>query len=442
MSGATTMSRITRWRQNRWLAAALAAGLLIPSMGGAPAAAGKAPPQVGIICTSGPTFTLSTKTGSIDLPDGRTAFMWGYSSGDGGFQHPGPVLCVNEGQTVSVTLKNTGLNVPVSIAFPGQENVTANGQPAAPEFDGSGNMTSETTSVAAGGTITYSFVASRPGTFLYESGTDPQTQVRMGLFGALIVRPALGADYAYDNPKTRFTTSTNSGPNTGEEFMILLSEIDPVQHAAVQKGKPFDLSTYKPRYWLVNGRGFPDAIADNNASWLPYQPYGSLALVHPFDGSHPYPGLARYLSVGTEDYPFHPHGNNGSVIGRDGNPLVGADGKDISFEKFSLNIGPGQTWDVLFKYKDAEAYADTPGNQVPVTPPNLNDLELGMFYGGSPYLGQTATLPPGKSTLNECGEFYIIAHNHALYQITSWGVNMTGPITYMRVDPPLPNSCP
>jgi hypothetical protein len=262
----------------------------------------------------------------------------------------------------------------------------------------------------------------------------------MGLFGALIVRPTLGADYAYDNPTTRFTTSTNSGLNTGGEFMILLSEIDPVQHAAVQAGKPFDLSTYKPRYWLVNGRGFPDAIADNNASWLPYQPYGSLALVHPFDGSHPYPGLARYLSVGTEDYPFHPHGNNGSVIGRDGNPLVGADGKDISFEKFSLNIGPGQTWDVLFKYKDAEAY--TPANPVPVTPPNLNDLELGMFYGGSPYLGQTATLPPGKSTLNECGEFYVIAHNHALYQITSWGVNMTGPITYMRVDPPLPNSCP
>ncbi len=123
----------------------------------------------------------------------------------------------------------------------------------------------------------------------------------------------------------------------------------------MQANRPFDLTTYKPRYWLVNGRGFPDAIADNNASWLPYQPYGALALVHPFDASHPYPGLARYLSVGTEDYPFHPHGNNGSVIGRDGNPLVGPDGKDLSFEKFSLNIGPGQTWDVLFKCKDAEA---------------------------------------------------------------------------------------
>ena len=49
-------------------------------------------------------------------------------------------------------------------------------------------------------------------------------------------------------------------------------------------------------------------------------------------------------------------------------------------------------------------------------------------------------MPPGIQTLNECGEFYIIAHNHALHQITSWGVNMTGPITYTRVDPPLPNA--
>ena len=28
------------------------------------------------------------------------------------------------------------------------------------------------------------------GTYLYESGSDPQLQVQMGLFGALVVRPA------------------------------------------------------------------------------------------------------------------------------------------------------------------------------------------------------------------------------------------------------------
>jgi FtsP/CotA-like multicopper oxidase with cupredoxin domain len=298
-------------------------------------------------------------------------------------------------------------------------------------------MTSLTDTAAAyGGSVTYSFVASHPGTFLYESGTNPEKQVRMGLFGALIVRPGMGADFAYNRTDSQFTPS--------EEFMVLLSEIDPYQHQAVEANPTnpaFNMNNYHPRYWLINGRGFPDSIADNYASWLPTQPYGALAEINPYDPTtHPLPGLARYLSVGTEDYPFHPHGNNGLVIGRDGQPLEGPGGQDLSFEKFAINIGPGQTWDVIFKWYDAEDYSTS--NPVPVTVPSLANQEIGMFYGGSPYLGTTEPLPPGIQTLNECGEYYIISHNHALFQITSWGVNMTGPITYMRIDPPLPNQCP
>jgi FtsP/CotA-like multicopper oxidase with cupredoxin domain len=289
------------------------------------------------------------------------------------------------------------------------------------------------TAAASGGTATYTFVASRPGTFLYESGTNPETQVRMGLFGALIVRPSLGADHAYDDASSRFTPS--------EEFMVLLSEIDPYQHQAVENGTPFNINTYHPRYWLINGRGFPDSIADNGAAWLPNQPYGALASVSPFGGAaHPFPGMARYLNVGTEDYPFHPHGNNGLVIGRDGRPLTGSGGQDLSMEKFAINIGPGQTWDVLFKWFDAEGYNPTT-NPVPVTVPSLANEVIGVFYSGSPYLGSRETLPPGTQSKNQCGEYYIISHNHALFQITSWGTNMTGPITYMRINPSAPNSC-
>ena len=118
-------------------------------------------------------------------------------------------------------------------------------------------------------------MADHPGTFLYESGTNPEKQVRMGLFGALIVRPAAGADYAYNRADSQFTPI--------EEFMVLLSEIDPYQHQRVEQGKAFNMNNYHPRYWLINGRGFPDSIADNGASWLPTQPYGALAQIHEFD---------------------------------------------------------------------------------------------------------------------------------------------------------------
>jgi len=400
-----------------------------------PAVDAQTVPRVGIVCTEDagtttPSFTLTAKTGYIALPDATTMFMWGYSNGSDGFQHPGPVLCVNEGDTVTVVLQNT-LSEAVSIMFPGQENVLANGTPAQPQFSGTTLTSLTNTAAANGGSVTYSFVASNPGTYLYESGTNPEKQVRMGLFGALIVRPTMGSDFAYNRPEDQF--------NPDEEFMVLLSEIDPYQHQAAQVGANFNMNNYQARYWLINGRGFPDSIADNGASWLPTQPYGALAQVAEHDPDNPtdFPGMARYLNVGTDDYPFHPHGNNGLVIGRDGYPLAGPGpgNEDLSFEKFAINIGPGQTWDVIFKWYDAEHY-DPVTNTVPVTVPSMANQSIGVFYSGSPYLGTQEALPSGTPTLNQCGEYYIISHNHALYQIVSWGVNMTGPITYMRIDPP------
>ena len=111
-------------------------------------------------------------------------------------------------------------------------------------------------------------------------------------------------------------------------------------------------------------------------------------------------------------------------------------------EKFAVNIGPGQTWDVLFSWHDAEHYS--PSNPVPGPVPDLVNIMIGMFYSGSPYLGQMETMPPGTNTLNQCGEYYIISHNHALFQLDAFGQTMSGPITYLRVDPPLGpgNTCP
>lgn len=388
-------------------------------------------PATGIVCTTGtspnPTFSVTAQAGDIQMSDMTTMYMWSY--GSPAFQHPGPVLCVNQGDTVTVVLNNAlPYNLRTSIIFPGQENVLANGVPAQPDLANN----SLTTSAAAGGSVTYSFVANKPGTFIYESGTDTKTQVAMGLFGALIVRPSMGANYVYNRADSQFTPA--------EEFLALLSEIDPYQHQAweigASVGQNFKSNNYNARYWMINGRGFPDTIADNNATWLNTQPYGALARIYPYDAAtHPYPAVERFINVGTEEYPFHPHGQNGLVIGRDGNPLEASTGEDLSFEKFAVNIGPGQTWDVFFKWYDAEGYS--PANPVTVPPPDLVNLTLGMFFSGSPYLGVKETLPPGANTLNQCGEYYIISHNHALFQLDAFGQTMSGPITYLRVDPPL-----
>lgn len=406
----------------------------------APAAPAKAAnPATGIACTYGPAFNLTAQPGYIQMSDMNTVYMWSYALTGGSFQHPGPVLCVNQGDTVQITLTNSlPYNQSTSIIFPGQENIQAGGSPAQPEFDGNGILTSLTNSAAPGTSVQYSFTASKPGTFIYESGTDTKTQVPMGLFGALIVRPTLGSGFVYNRVDSQFTPT--------EEFLALLSEVDPYQHQAWEFGKDqganYNLNNYQARYWLINGRGFPDSIADNYATWLPAQPYGSLARIFPYDpATHPYPAVERFINVGSEEYPFHPHGQNGLVIGRDGSPLEGPAGQDLSFEKFDVNIGPGQTWDVLFKWHDAESY-DPVTNPVPVTIPDLVNVTIGMFYSGSPYLGHVETMPPGTNTLNQCGEYYIISHNHALFQLDAFGQTMSGPITYLRIDPPQPNNCP
>ena len=358
--------------------------------------------------------------------------MWGFSAGNKPFQHPGPVLCVNQGDTVTVTLHNT-LSEDVSIVFPGQENVLANGAPAQPQFDGGGTLTSLTQVASAnGGSMTYSFVASHPGTFIYQSGTNPAIQVRMGLFGAIVVRPALGPGYANNRPDSQF--------NLDAEYLVLFSEIDPYLNQAVELGRNFNMNNYRPRYWMINGRGFPDTIAPNFASWLPSQPYGALARIEPYDATtNPLWALERFANVGTEVIPMHPHAKNALLLNQDGRPVTGPGGEDLAWENFSVPVGPGQTYDGLFRWVNEENY-DPDTNPIPVTVPSVQNLVYGMLYSGSPYLGYQGPFPVGSTSMNECGEYYIISHNHALYQITSWGVPMTGPITFLRIDPP--GGCP
>ena len=137
---------------------------------------------------TGPTFNLETGDTSIDTPDGDALLVWAYGDGTNPVQYPGPTLIVDQGQVVTVNLTNT-LSQPVSIVFPGQGQVTD------PVPAGSGSPGLLTREAATGGTVSYQFTASQPGTYIYHSGTNTDLQVEMGLIGAIIVRPT-GFDQA------------------------------------------------------------------------------------------------------------------------------------------------------------------------------------------------------------------------------------------------------
>jgi hypothetical protein len=413
-------------RRRPWLSLGVLPVVTVAIVFALPSASIAVPDPIGMECTTPTfvdekaTFDLETATGHVATPDGNSVFMWGFTASGDPFQMPGPVLCVDEGDMVEVTLENT-LSEAVSIVFPGQSGVGHND--ATP-----GLLTGEAD--PSGGTVSYSFTASQPGTYLYESGTNPTKQVQMGLYGALVVRPAMGANFAYNDGTTRFDPS--------REYLILLNEIDPTLHRRVELGLSADFSQINDDYWQVNGRSFPDTIAENHVSWLPSQPYGALVLVEPYDpNTNRLPALIRYLNAGVSNHPFHPHGNHLRVIARDGRTLRGPAGEDASFEDFTRTIGSGQTYDLLFRWDDVDPWI-TGGAPVPVTIPGLQNLVFKddvTFYSGDPRLGQQDELPPGVTSFNQCGEFYFPWHSHALFEFTNFDEGFGGLATVLRVDP-------
>lgn len=395
---------------------------------------------------SGPTFNLRALKGNIIADDGKSIFMWGFANASGQrvrFQYPGPTLIVNQGQTVTVNLSNT-LPVPVSIVFPGQTGVSATGGVH-------GLLTRE---APPGGSVSYSFVAGEPGTYIYYSGTMPELQVEMGLLGALIVRPSaitIPAGYAgcaYNTPDSCYH----------REYLQFLTDADHTIHDLVLLNKipQVDNTAAYPVYWFINGRAGLDTVARNFAPYLPSQPYSALVRMHPSEKI-----LVRMIGGVRDLHPHHLHGNQHSVIARDGRPLKGPAGQDLSEGLFTSTIAPGQTTDALFSWTGEnigwDIYGNTPhtcnpgpdgfdpvskeycadhGKPFPVVLPDQNDLTFGIFYSGSPYLGSPGSLPPGEGGLNPTAGLFFMWHSHNEKELTTNNIFPGGMMTWASVEHP------
>jgi Multicopper oxidase len=392
-------------------------------------------------------YDLTARGVWIQAPDGASIYMWSYvptdkNTGNYRGQFPGPNLCVRARDHVQVNLINEleYQNTDTSIVFPGQTGVTASGgnpgvltREAAPYTDGDDAIE----------TATYEFVANEPGTYLYESGTDPVRQVAMGLFGGLVVRPFdAGPDYVYEDAATGF--------DSGYEYLLIFHEIDPALHNLVQTGQPigsWDPVARHERYWTINGRSFPDVIAPNGARWLPTQPYGGLVHMEAMTK-----GVVRYANAGLDNHPFHPHGDTLHIIGQDGrsnNDACGADPGDATcadllqqgtVESFSKTVSSGATFELIADWHDVEPWnIDPDNNPVPVTVPGLENMifkDGATFSSGVAEFGETGLLPPGTTTYNECGEYYFPWHSHALNETQNYDQGFGGMFTLWRIDPP------
>jgi len=403
------------------------------------------PAQAAIEGITGSTFTLTAKAGYISTGDGQSLLAYGYANGAGEMQYPGPTLIVNQGDTVRITLTNQLPAIApdaapnVSIVFPGQDEVSANpvGNPA---LTAQGNLTLE---ALPNGSVRYEFVASQPGTYLYHSGTDKALQVEMGLTGALIVRPSsnpLGRAYGHND--TRFD----------REYLFFQTAMDINIHRLVELGARamVDFSTYRPTLWFFNGRNAPDSMSDNNVAWLPTQPYGSMAMMHPGEKV-----LLRLVGGGRDFTPFHHHGNNTWLIAKDGRMLQSApnSGPDLAVSNFTITIAPGETYDATFEwtgkglgfdiYGHASGDPMAPnedaadhGKPLPTVLPDFLSVTIGGFYSGSPFIGQLDALPPGQGGLNPNGAVVFMWHSHTERELTNDDIFPGGAMAMMMIEHP------
>ena len=417
---------------------------------------------------TGPTFDLYAFPFNMSLPDGSSMHMWGFGDTTGqagGYnlpQYPAPTLIVEEGQTVTINLVNSGVPDPVSIVVTGHD-VTASGGVA----DLVTQASRDPNDPALGGTpetVAYSFTASEPGTYAYHSlgGANPGLHAEMGLQGVLIVRPNDASTTAY---------GLDTETDYAQEFLYLLTEIDPDVHLQMERGHigHFTQSDRAAKIWFVNGRVFPDLFQGDYNSLFPHQPYQSLSMAHPGDRV-----LVRAVNLGHDSHPFHFHGENLQFIARDGRVLssgattgAGRLIADLGRSDNTLNSAPKQSVDMIWTWTgkelgwdvyghvdhdcapDTEGFSTTAypagfpgewcadhGKEFPVNLPGAQDLTLGGWWSGSPFLGDTGDLPPGEGGLNPNGGYFFVWHSHAEKELTTFDIFPGGSLSAVVILPP------
>jgi FtsP/CotA-like multicopper oxidase with cupredoxin domain len=282
--------------------------------------------------------------------------MWGYSSCSSDYatctgpSSPGPALTVPAGETVLTVHLLNKLTQPTSLVVNGLIktmtpvwNTGETGSRPSP----TARVRSFDIETAVDGTADYVWANVKPGTYLYQSGTQPQVQVQMGLYGAVTknaAEPGTSAAQVYP------------GVNYDNQATLFYSEIDPELHAAVATGVygttdgPTSTLNYAPKYFLVNGKPYP-----GNAVISPTGNTGTT--------------LLRLINAGLTTHVPMIQGTHWTVLAEDGKPYP------YAAKQYTALLPAAKTMDVLLS-------PDVGGVVYPIMDRRLNLSNNGLAEGG------------------------------------------------------------
>jgi FtsP/CotA-like multicopper oxidase with cupredoxin domain len=305
---------------------------------------------------------------------------------------PAPLMAIDEDDEFFLTLTNVGQIMRPDLFE--QHTVHFHGYPnASAYYDG---VPDASVAINIGGSFTYYYLAPDAGTYFWHCHITPPEHLQMGMVGQVYVRPrqnklATGSSLhaglvaQQTDPRKKCDTDilcsnpvppVNNGAtrqanklyayNDGDgstaydvEYPIQMMGFDPNFHFVGMTFNPENFTDLKDKYFLLNGRSYPDTInpqplSTQAADGMPRyaQPMSSIISI-PVGGK----ALLRLSDLNISE--FHTLASLGipmRVIGVNAKLLRDQDGINMAYDTNSITLGGGESLDVILDATDTTKY--------------------------------------------------------------------------------------
>lgn len=298
---------------------------------------------------------------------------------------PAPMIAIDEYDELFLTLTNVGqvmrpdLFEQHTVHYHGYANASA-------YYDG---VPDASVAINIGGSFTYYYLASEAGTYMWHCHISPPEHLQMGMVGQLYVRPRQNAVSVSAPLRSALATEQSTNPlakcsstdlmcssqlpvvdtgakaiagkmyayNDGDgstaydvEYPIQLMGFDPNFHFVGMTFNPESFADNKDKFFLMNGRSYPDTINPNPLSTqatdgtphfsqpLPTIiniPVGGRVLLRISDLN-----VTEYHTLASLGIPMH-------VIGYNARLLRDQDGNNMDYFTNSVSLAGGESADVI-----------------------------------------------------------------------------------------------
>jgi FtsP/CotA-like multicopper oxidase with cupredoxin domain len=267
---------------------------------------------------------------------------------------PAPTIIVDEDDEFFLSLTNAGMAIRPDLFDP--HTVHWHGFPnASSVFDG---VPDSSVSINMGATLTYYYLAKDAGTYMYHCHVEAAEHMQMGMLGNLYVRPR--QNKCLTNGTTcpaghvaGYTYAYNDGDGTTRydfDVPIQLGSFDPDFHDASFNVQPLPFAGMRDRYFLMNGRGYPDTVKPGVLSTVDAlgktqysQPVSSL-----ISATAGQKILLRISNLNVTQFStISTNGISMRVVGLDARLLRDDGGSNMYYDTHTLTLGGGQSADVI-----------------------------------------------------------------------------------------------